>query len=254
MQIFLNLPESDGAIPFVFLLPKEEKSLVLAGLSGGADGSEGLQGGVLDISEQKELIKEITEQGFVAVDPEKGFHILRTSFSLVEPVPDEWLFMQQNIKKSYLFETPNWSIGEPDIRVAERVAPIMDPETGLFMQIPEEILQDGMEGIVLAFRNDTRIQRQIIDAAVDACADVYWTDERRNQWQMAFLCVELVSTSNGQIHIAELMRHNRWLINGKGRDVPIVRAWVDRQLAQVVTIARLMARKRDADKSKGSLP
>ena len=48
----------------------------MAGLSGGKDGSEGLQGGILDISEQKELIKEISEQGFVAVDTEKGFHIV----------------------------------------------------------------------------------------------------------------------------------------------------------------------------------
>lgn len=240
----MQMPEPDGAVPFAWFHPNPEHVLVLAGLAGGPKGSEGLEGGLLSPVEQNGLEIELCDQGFVHVDFSEGIQILRRLISLTVPVPQEWLYMQQQLPGDILLREHQSSSGEADIETASRLAPLLDPNLGFFIQIPETTLEDGMKGIRVAFLNDQTIQREIIDAAVDACADVFWKETNRDMWTLSWEAAELVALARGHDAISDTIRHNRWLGDSIGRKVPIIRTWVDRQLAQLTAITKLMAEHR----------
>lgn len=242
MKLYMQMPERDASIPFAWLHQTPEQVLVLAGLVGGPEGSEGIEGGILPPSEVIGLEEELMQQGFVNVHFNSGIQILRTAISKSKSVPDEWLFMQQHLPKHILYKTFSPEVGVGDIELASQVAPLMDPQKGFFIQVPESILEDGMNGIRVAFLNDDKIQREIIDAAVDACSDVFWSGEQKELWLMALYAAELVAEGREQPKLVDVIKNNRWLADEKGRNIPVVRSWVDRQLAQVTAITKLMAK------------
>ena len=249
MKLFMQMPEPDGAVPFAWFHPTPEHVLVLAGLAGGNKGSEGLEGGLLRPNEQGSLENELIEQGFTCVDFSGGIQILRRLISQSLPVPQEWLYMQQHLPSDILLSEHQSIYGDAEPSVANRVAPLMDPNLGFFIQIPETTLEDGMKGIRVAFLNEQSIQREIIDAAVDACADVFWNEVNREMWTLSWQAAELVAQARGHETISETIRHNRWMHEAKGREIPLIRTWVDRQLAQLTAITKLMAEHRRQSES-----
>ena len=57
----------------------------------------------------------------------------------------------------------------------------MNPQHGIFFSLPEDILQDGIKGLVLALKNEKEVQEQIIEAVVDSCAELALEGERRRK-------------------------------------------------------------------------
>jgi hypothetical protein len=239
MTAFIGLPEPDGALPFALLFKGAAHQFLLVGTAGGAKGCDQLDLLAFTPGEGQQHLARLRED-FNELDIPTALTLILRALALSgDPLPEEVESMLA------LLPAPGspMKLPQPDLAIAARVLPLMDPKSGAFYGIDEDLLRQGLSGIAVAKRN-TEIQRKIIDAAVDSTSDISLTDERRLAWQIALEAVAIIAHRKGELMVSAAAQHNAALLaSGKrGADVPFVRNWVEQQLVGAVAMARMVGK------------
>ena len=250
IHFFFGYPEPDAGCPFAIWIPLEEDALMVAGvLNRGTKGYEDIESERVPLLNNEELNVHMNNNGLYFVSGRHAAWWISHAFAVLQVTPfAEWELVEilQATVETPLFRTDQEGLYNPAI--ANQTSEIVHPETGLFFPLPRSILSDGVKGVAVAVHNDESIQKQIMEAVVESCADLA-LDETvvpgvRSRWDLALSACSLIYDAQDLPMPRDIAEHNRRAIvqDAVGSQVPFVRVWTHQQLVNAVAMAQLMAR------------
>ena len=236
---FLGYPEPDGGCPFSVIVRLQEKWLLVAGIFNTSDGLRDLESSLFTDVSEIHLVEHLQQNALIEVVYSHFLWLFNRCLSDTETAEE-----LEIINMMGLAEEPLCRKIEFDREVALRTAPLMHPQTGVFYPLQKAILSDGIKGLIVALQNSDEVQRKIIDASVDTCADVSLDPELRILWGNVLDALSLIYLSQGKEDEVLVAQQNRLALELglSGMAVPFVRDWVNQQLANALAIAQLMTR------------
>ena len=109
-------------------------------------------------------------------------------------------------------------------------------------------MAEGVKGVSLVVQNDKEVQKTLLDAVVESCADMAMDSEQfpgmRGRWVLALMGLSIIYDGQDQPVSRDIAEHNRRAImmGAVGSQIPFVRVWTMQQLMNSVTMAQLLAR------------
>ena len=86
--------------------------------------------------------------------------------------------------------------------LANQTAEIVHPDTGIFFPLPESVMAEGVKGVSLVVQNDKEVQKTLLDAVVESCADMAMDSEQfpgmRGRWVLALMGLSLIYDGQDQ--------------------------------------------------------
>ena len=230
----LGMPQADSSFPFALLISVGDKIFLLTGLAGGHQQHQ--QAELLVLSAEKAREIEIKLSETLCSLPLDRLHdfLLR---GLQGNYPEGFVELQ-----SFLPDPVSSILPSLDMEIARCVRPLMDPERGVFLQLPDKDLQEGVAGLYMAFKNPEAVQRTIIDAVVETTANMLMSGRDRDHWQLALEVVAAIADSKGDDVVSKVALHNAAAIKQDitGAQIPFVHSWINQQLASAVALARMV--------------
>lgn len=238
---FLGYPEPDAGIPFAILIEISSGFLTIIGiLNRGTEGFVDLESTIVADQSLEQLKAHFETEGLQEVSFSHAFWLLERVKVQETPFPEyEIVALEERKAKS-----PSFWTGDYDPIRAMKVSYLMNPKHGAFFALPESILQDGIKGLVVAFRNEKAVQQQIIEAVVDSCSEMALEGGLRESWSLALDALSCRYHALAENEAVQVAQDNRRAMDlgALGSQVPFVRNWVNQQLLNAMAVAQLMAR------------
>jgi hypothetical protein len=249
----IGLPQPDGYVPFVFVAFGAGGAAVSAGTFGGYQGAREDECMETSRSEARRILKQGARQHSLFEVPfHEGLHFAMRAFAVGLRAPEGWEEFQSWVDPAtwraakLLDPLVGWP-QEVKEDVLQQATSILDPGgKGLVFGLPEEVAQQAMEEIFAALSSplelDDDARRARISDAICAAADRSMEGPGRATWTLALQVSAwwFRQTGDGE---AELAAWQAALALGggrRGRDVPFIRVWTERQLAVTAEMARSM--------------
>ena len=238
---FLGYPEADGGVPFSVLIEIPQGFLAVIGvMNRGQTGFSDLESAIVDNQNLQQLRTNFAAEMLHEIPFPQGFWLLEHFHTDSYPFP-EYEIIAFEEKEA---QPPSFRTKEYDPLRAMNVAQLMNPQVGAFFALPENILQDGIKGLILALKNKEEIQEQIIESVVDSCAEMALEQGLRERWSFALDAMSCIYQSQDKKELAQVAQDNRRAMDfgALGSQVPFVRNWSKQQLLNAMAMAQLMAR------------
>jgi len=250
----VGLPQADGYIPFVFVAFGDGGAAVCAGTFGGYQGAREDQCMETSRSEARRILKQgASQHGLYQVPFHEGLHFALRAFSDGLRAPEGWEEFQTWVDPATwrAAKVLDPMAGWPDVLdddALHQATAILDPEgKGLVFGLPETVAEGAMEEIFKALSSplelDDDTRRERIASAVGAAADLAVDGPGQATWTFAlqvaawwFRHLDDGEAEQAAWHAGLALRDGR-----RGRDIPFIRVWTERQLAVVAETARSMA-------------
>ena len=235
---FLGFPEPDGGIPFGVLMELSQSIFVVLGVM--KRGFSDLESQIVEQKSIDELKTLFQEKGLQPVEWKNMLWLLQKSVRKWGAFA-EYEIIAMNEERA---KEPSFRKGDYDPLEAMKVAPLMHPQVGVFFPLSDQILEEGIKGLQVAFKNKEEIQQQIIDAVVDSCADLAWEQSEASSWRLALDAASILYFQLGQASALLTAQNNRkaMKLGATGSQIPWIRSWSNQQLLNSVAIAQLLAR------------
>ena len=242
---FLGYPEPDAGCPFAAVIPVQQQFLLVAGILNCAGGYRDIQSSMIEAVSLSEIKTHLQSNAVMEVP--YGEFLWLLGMVLKEQVAFEEVELMTMIDEQPV--EPLFRRGEYNVKKAAQTHLLMHPETGVFFPLAQPILSEGIKGLVVALQNQEEIRRDIIDASVDTCAELCLNDALRRQWVIVLDALSIIYHSQGKEEACAVAQQNRRALELglSGVAVPLIRDWVNQQLANSLALAQLMTR--DATKT-----
>ena len=250
LKTFLGYPEPDGGVPFALWFPLEDRAILIAGIiNRSAKAIQDLESEQIPPSTDEELLSHMESHGLHPTHPEQTVWWMRYVIDKFEVEPfEEWEIIELLCPNSE--QPPFLESGEGiyNPSLANQTAEMVHPETGIFFPLPESVMAEGVKGVSLVVQNDKEIQKTLLEAVVESCADMAMDSEQfpgmRGRWVLALMGLSLIYDGQDQPVSRDIAEHNRRAImmGATGSQIPFVRVWTMQQLMNSVTMAQLLAR------------
>lgn len=238
---FLGYPEPDAGIPFAVLVEISQGFLVILGIfNRGKTGFADLESSIISDRNLEQLRAHFATEGLQEIPFSQAFWLFEQTKRKDMPFPEyEIIFLEEKKAKA-----PSFRKEEYDPIRAMNVSVLMNPQHGIFFSLPENILEDGIKGLVLALKNEKEVQEQIIEAVVDSCAELSLEGVNRIRWSIALDALSCLYQSQEKQELAQIAQDNRRAMDlgALGSQIPFVRNWTKQQLLNAMAMAQLMAR------------
>ena len=236
---FLGYPEPDGGCPFSVIVPLQGQWLLVAGIFNTATGLRDLESSLFTDVTEIQLVEHLRENALVEVVYSYFLWILNRCLLKEESTEELEIINIMGVA-----EEPSHRTIEFERSAAVQTAPLMHPETGVYYPLQKDILSDGIKGLIVALQNTEDVQRKIIDASVDTCADLSLNGDLRERWANVLDALSLIYLSQQKDKELSVAQQNRLALDLglSGMAVPFIRDWVNQQLANALAIAQLMTR------------
>lgn len=250
LQTFLGYPEPDGGVPFALWVSLPDSAILIAGIiNRSAKAVVDLESEQVPASSDEDLLAHMQSHGLQPTNPAETVWWMKHIFEKFEVEPfEEWeiveLLCPNTVKPEFL--TTGDGLYNPSL--ANQTAEMVHPETGVFFPLPESVLAEGVKGISVVVQNDKEIQKTLLDAVVESCADMAMDSEQfpgmRGRWVLALVGLSLIYDGLGQPVARDISEHNRRAImmGATGSQIPFVRVWTMQQLMNSVAMAQMVAR------------
>lgn len=251
LHCFLGYPEPDAGVPFAFWISLDSDALLIAGvMNRGTTGIVDLESERVPSLSNNHIHAHMTQNGLHPVNPTHCIwwveqQLNRDTLQIFE----EWEIIKMlaplGVEPTYHFQND----GMYNPALASQTAEMVHPETGVFFPLPESVLSEGVKGVAVAVKNDTAVQGDLIEAVVEACADMAMDEDYivgvRLYWTTALEALEMVYDGQENLVTRDVVEHNRRAIvlGASGSQIPFVKVWTHQQLVNSVAIAQLMSRK-----------
>ena len=251
LQCFLGYPEPDAGVPFACWISLENDALLIAGvMNRGATGVVDLESERVPALSDEHIQSHMAQNGLFPVpDIHCVWWIEKQMNGDTLQIFDEWeiikMLAPHGVEPTYRIE--NEGVYNPAL--ATQTTEMVHPETGVFFPLPESVLSEGVKGVAVAVKNDAEVQGDLIEAVVEACADMALDNDYiigvRSYWTVALEALAMVYDGQGNVVTRDVVEHNRRAIvmGAPGSQVPFVKVWTHQQLVNSVAIAQLMSRK-----------
>ena len=250
LKTFLGYPEPDGGVPFALWVTLPDSAILIAGIiNRSSKAVQDLESEQVPASTDEALLAHMRSHGLQPTHPEQTVWWMQHVFEKfgVEPF-EEWeiveLLCPNTVEPAFLSSGD----GLYNPALANQTTEIVHPETGVFFPLPETVLAEGVKGVSLVVQNDKEIQKTLLDAVVESCADMAMDSEQfpgmRGRWVLALMGLALIYDGQDQPVSRDIAEHNRRAImmGATGSQIPFVRVWTMQQLMNSVTMAQLLAR------------
>lgn len=242
-RAFIGYPESDAGIPFAILIEISQGFLVVLGVfNRGVTKFEDIESAIISDKNLEQLRANFAAEGLKEIPFSHAFWLFEQTKQQELPFPEYEII--SIIAQEEKVKEPDFRQEDYDPIRAMNVGILMNPEQGIFFPLPDAILQDGMKGLVLALKNEKKIQEQIIEAVVDSCAELALEGAHRISWSIALDALSCIYQAHKKQKLAQIAQDNRRAMDlgALGSQIPFVRNWVKQQLLNAMAVAQLMAR------------
>ena len=250
LKTFLGYPEPDGGVPFALWISLEDSAILIAGIiNRSAQAVVDLESEQVPSSSDEDLLSHMQSHGLQQTDSAQTIWWMKFIFEKfgVEPF-EEWeiieLLCPNTVKPPFL----ELGDGLYNPALANQTTEMVHPQTGVFFPLPESVLAEGVKGVSVVVQNDPEIQKKLLDAVVESCADMAMDSEQfpgmRGRWVLALMGLSLIYDGLNQPVARDVAEHNRRAIlqGATGSQIPFVRVWTMQQLMNSVAMAQMVAR------------
>lgn len=256
----LGMPDPDGWIPFVVVSFGSKDTVAFAGLAGAGHGHRDCHHSHIGRSDARKLVHDARRgHEMHELPPHVTLHFLDRAFTEGGKRPHEWehfadLVGAGVVTSARVLDPLRDQTDALDPAALAQVDPLLDPRHQLLFGVSEQHGQAAVGELVAALGSaiekddDSRTRRikSILDDTADRCLD----EEARRAWTLAFDVLTIIARDRADGPLSAAARQTALALRAghAGRDVPFVRASVERQLSTVLEAwQRSMARTDDGD-------
>lgn len=242
----LGMPDPDGWIPFVVVSFGKTDTVAFAGLAGAHQGHRDCHHNHIGRSDARKLVHDARRgHDLHELPPHVAIHFLDRAFEEGGARPHEWehfadLVGAGVVTSARVLDPLRGLDDTVDPAKLADVAPLLDRRHQLLFGVPEQQGQAAVAELVgalgSALEKDDASRTRRIKGILDDAADASLTEEARRAWTLAFDLVTVTAGDRGEAPLRQAARQTALALRaGKaGRDIPFVRASVERQLSAVV--------------------
>ena len=242
----LGMPDPDGWIPFVVVSFGASDTVALAGLAGAGFGHRDCYHNSINRSDARKLLHEARRgHALHALPPTLALHFLARAFSEGNAEPPEWsqfadLAGPGVLEAAQALEPLEGEITELDAGVLADTAPLFEARHQLIFGLSEDVASGAVGELISALTSaievDDASRTRRIKAVLDETADKALTAASRRAWTLAMDVLTVIAANEGESRLSASARMTSLALQADrpGRDVPFVRASVEKQLATVV--------------------
>jgi len=263
----IGMPDPDGWLPFVVVSFGQQDTVAFAGLAGAGHGHRDCHHSHIGRSDARKLVHDARRgHAMHELPPHVALHFLDRAFTEGGKRPHEWdhfadLVGAGVVTSARVLDPLRDLPSELDPAALAQVEPLLDPRHQLLFGVTEEHGQAAVGELVEALgsaieRDDasrTRRIKSILDETADRCLD----DDARRAWVLAFDVLSVIARDRADAALSVAARQTALALAAghAGREVPFVRASVERQLSTVLEAwQRSMARADDAGEDDAAAP
>jgi hypothetical protein len=237
----LGLPEDDAGVPFVLAAPLEGglSAAVVAGTvhSGGVTGADG---GEISIARLAGVVLGLREQGDLADVPAHGLAHFLLHATDVPEVSATLSRLPAGVRNaSQVLDPLRGEATQPDAdRLGDAGALRREGRTAIVFGLPERAVAPAAGAIMQAMgaAGGDAGRRAALSGVIDATADAALAvEDLRSRWAFALDVLTWRARSLEEPQLADQARQTAIALRAgvRGRDVAFVRAWTERQLAEI---------------------
>lgn len=237
----LGLPEDDAGVPFVLAAPLEGglSAAVVAGTVH-AGGVTGADGGEISIARLAGVVLGLREQGDLADVPAHGLaHFLLHATEIPEVSSTLGRLPAGVRNAAQILDPLRGEATQPDpARMGDAGALRTEGRAAVVFGLPEGAVAPAVDAIMQAMgaAGGDAGRRAALSGVIDATADAALAaGDLRSRWAFALDVLTWRARSLGQPQLADQARQTAIALRAgvRGRDVAFVRAWTERQLAEM---------------------
>ena len=244
----IGMPDPHAWLPFVVVSFSRSETVAFAGLAGAAFGHRDTHHSHLPRSEARKLIHDARRgHELHELPPHVALHLLGRAFSEGGATPHEWEHFSDLVgagvmTSAQVLDPFRSRPQEIDADVLADVAPLLDDRQQLVVGLSEEQGSRAVAEIMGALQSKLEVdddsRKRRLKRVLDEVADEALDERSRKAWAFALDVVALVAADRGEEAVSNAAWHTSLALKeGRaGRDIPFIRANVERQLATITEI------------------
>lgn len=242
----LGMPDPDGWVPFVVVSFGATDTVAFAGLAGAAFGHRDCYHNQINRSDAKKLLHD-ARRGHQLYDlpPHVALHFLDRAFQEGGKQPHEWEHFADLVGASVMtsarvLDPLRGETTDLDPSVLADPSPLFEARHQLIFGLGEQVASSAISELVAALTSELEVddtsRTRRIKGVLDDVADKALTPESRRAWTLAMDVITVAAANAGEARLSASARQTSLALqaNRPGRDVPFVRASVEKQLATVM--------------------
>lgn len=242
----LGMPDPDGWIPFVVVTFGTADTLAFAGLAGAGFGHRDCHHSQINRSDARKLLHDARRgHALHALPPQVALHFLDRAFSEGKAAPQDWATFADLagpgvVEAARNLDPLEGETTEIDSTVLADTAPLFEARHQLIFGLTETVASGAVGELINALTSavevDDTSRARRIKGVLDETADKALAPEARRAWTLAMDVLTVVAANGGESRLCAAARMTSLALQAgrSGRDVPFVRASVEKQLATVV--------------------